>query len=129
LRVTVAHSRERRPIDDIAHLSLEFADGSTAVVHYLASGSTTYPKERIECFFDGKTVAIDNWRRLRRFGVPGPLFERPRRMNKGQREQMVAWRRAVTQTGEPPIALDELFEVSSWAIRAAELARTGGGAL
>jgi predicted dehydrogenase/threonine dehydrogenase-like Zn-dependent dehydrogenase len=128
IQVGVARTREQRPLDDIAHLTLSFVDGSTAVVHYLASGAKAFPKERIECFFDGRTFAIDNWRRLRRFGVSGPMLERPRAMNKGQREMMQAWRRAVLGGRGAPIPLDELLEVSHWAMRAAEMARSGGGA-
>lgn len=127
LRLSVARTRDGCPIDDIAHLALSFADGSTAVVHYLASGARSFPKERIECFFDGKTIGIDNWRRLRRFGVRGPLLERTKAMNKGQREEMFAWKHAVIESGKPPIPVEELFEITRWSIRAAELARAGGG--
>jgi len=124
LECTAARGRDGRPIDDLAHLSLRFADGSTAVVHYLASGSKAFPKERIEAFWDGKTVAIDNWRRLRRFGVRAPLFERAKRQDKGHRAEVRAWLGAVRAGGPAPIAPDELFEVSRWSIRAAELARS-----
>ena len=101
---------------------MRFEDGSTGVLHYLASGAKSFPKERIECFFDGKTLTIDNWRRLRRFGVPGPFFERPSGMDKGQANEIAAWKRALA-TGEPPIPMGELFEVSRWGIRAALAAR------
>jgi predicted dehydrogenase len=114
-----------RSIDDIAHLSVSFTDGSTAVVHYLASGAKSFPKERIECFWDGKTVAIDNWRRLRRFDVPGPWFERAGRMDKGHGAEIAAWNAAVQGGGPAPIPLDEVIEVSRWSIRAAEQARGG----
>jgi predicted dehydrogenase len=119
-----ARDRSGSAIDDVAHLSLAFADGSTAVVHYLASGSKAYPKERIECFWDGKTVGIDNWRRLRRFGVPGGLFERGGRMDKGHVAEIAAWHAAVKSGGPAPIPLDEVIEVSRWAIRAAQEARS-----
>jgi predicted dehydrogenase len=126
LQVTSAHDRSGAAIDDVSSISLSFADGSTAVIHYLATGSKAFPKERIEVFFDGKTVAIDNWRRLRRFGVPGPMLERARPMDKGQNDEIAAWKRGLA-SGTPPIPLDELFEVSRFAIKAAELARAGGG--
>jgi len=125
VQVVAARDRQGRAVDDVAHLSARFADGSTAVVHYLANGARSFPKERIECFFDGKTVAIDNWRRLRRFGVPGPLFERGRAMDKGHAGEIRAWMRAVRQGGPAPIPLDEVLEVSRWAIRAGDLARSG----
>jgi hypothetical protein len=64
---------------------------------------------------------------MRRFGVGGPWFQRSR-LNKGQAEQMHAWAHAVRVSGVAPIPLDQLFEVSRWAVRAGVLAREGGGA-
>jgi predicted dehydrogenase len=124
LRVTSAATRSGRPIDDIAGITISFADGSTAAIHYLANGAKSFPKERIECFFDGKTVAIENWRRLNRFGVPGGSrwFERAGKMDKGHAAEIAAWVRAVREGGPPPIPLGELLEVSRWAIRAGEMA-------
>lgn len=123
VQVTPARDRQGRPIDDIAHVAVAFADGSTAVIHYLANGSRAFPKERIECFFDGKTVTIDNWRRLRRFGIRGPFFERARKMDKGHASEVAAWFTALRSGGPVPIPLDELLDVSRWAIRAGALAR------
>lgn len=120
--VTVARDAGGRPIDDIAHLGVTFADGSTAVVHYLANGSKAFAKERIECFYDGKIVTIDNWRRLRRFGIRGPLLTFAGRMDKGWDGEMRAWVEGV-RSGRAPIPLDEVLEVSRWAIRAATAAR------
>jgi predicted dehydrogenase len=128
VHATAARDASGAAVDDVAHLALSFADGSTAVVHYLASGAKSFPKERIECFWDGKTVAIENWRRLRRFGVPGPLLERARAMDKGHAAEIAAWDAAVKAGGPAPIPLDEVLEVSRWAIRAAEQARGGAGA-
>ena len=124
LQVTSATTRSGQPIDDIANITVSFADGSTAAIHYLANGAKSFPKERIECFFDGKTVAIDNWRRLLRYGVPGGSrwFERAGKMDKGHAAEIAAWVRAVREGGPPPIPLGELLEVSRWAIRAGEMA-------
>ena len=127
VRVTAAANRAGRAISDIANIVVAFADGSTAAVHYLANGAKSFPKERIECFFDGKTVAIDNWRRLHRFGIPGRWFERAGKMDKGHDAEVKAWVRAVRFGGESPIPLDQLMEVSRWAIRAGEMARGGRG--
>ncbi len=126
LQVTTARDALGRAIDDVAHLMLAFADGSTAVVHYLATGARAYPKERVECFWDGKTAAIDNWRRLRRYGVAGPLWERSRALDKGHAEELRRWMAAVRGEQPAPIPLDELFEVSRWSARAGRLARGAG---
>jgi predicted dehydrogenase len=124
VRAVSAATRTGEPIDDIANIAMTFVDGSTAVVHYLANGAKSFPKERIECFFDGKTVAIDNWRRLHRFGVPGGSrwFERAGKMDKGHAAEVAAWVGAIRKGRPAPIPPEELFEVSRWAIRAGEMA-------
>jgi predicted dehydrogenase len=118
LHVTAAGTRSGESVDDIAALSLSFADGSIASISYLANGAKSYPKERVECFFDGRTLVIDNWRKLRRFNVRGPLFELGKRQDKGHAAEIDAWLSAVQHGGPSPIPLDELIEVSRWAIRA-----------
>jgi predicted dehydrogenase len=127
LEVLAARNRQGDPIDDIAHLSLRFQDGSTGVIHYLSNGSRGYPKERVECFFDGKSVVIDNWRRLRTYGVAGPFFRWPSRMDKGHAAETARWIRAVRGEEPPPIPLEELLEVSRWSVRAALAARQPTG--
>jgi len=118
IEVTSARDRQGRAVNDIAHLSLAFADGSTAVVHYLSNGSRAFPKERIECFWDGRTAAIDNWRRLLGYDGAMPWNERARRMDKGHMAEVTAWMNAVRSGGPAPIPLEELLEVSRWAIGA-----------
>jgi len=124
IEVLVARDGDGRAVNDIAHLSLGFADGSTAVVHYLANGSRAFPKERVECFWDSRTAAIDNWRRLLGYAGTLPWSERARRMDKGHVAEMLAWLDAVRSGGTPPIPPEELIEVSRWAIRA-ELRASG----
>jgi len=125
LTVNSARDRNGRPVGDVAHISLSFADGSTAVVHYLSNGSRAFPKERVECFWDGRTAAIDNWRKLLGYDGAMPWNERTRRMDKGHGAEIMAWLKAISAEGPAPIPLDELLEVSRWAITAEALA-TGG---
>jgi predicted dehydrogenase/threonine dehydrogenase-like Zn-dependent dehydrogenase len=126
---TATSSRDAagRAVDDITHLTLSFRDGSTAAIHYLASGSRSFPKERIEAFVDGETHVVENWVRLRsygrRFGASRRLRFRRARQDKGHRAQIENWLRAVRSGGPAPIPLDELLEVSRWTLRLAELAR------
>lgn len=74
------------------------------MIHYIASGAQSFPKERIEIVFDGKTIAIDNWRKLKRYGVSGPLFERSHKMDKGHAAELHAWISAVRTGGPAPIS-------------------------
>jgi predicted dehydrogenase/threonine dehydrogenase-like Zn-dependent dehydrogenase len=125
LQVLTAQDRRGQPIDDIAHLTLGFTDGSTAVVNYLSSGSKAFPKEEILSFFDGATARLDNWRRLQRFGIPGPWRDARTGMDKGHRAEIAAWLEAI-RAGTMPIPLDELMDVSRWSIRAGLLSRDRG---
>jgi len=111
--------------DDVASLSLGFADGSIASIQYLANGAKSFPKERVDCFYDGRALTIDNWRRLTRYGVPRPLLNWPVRQDKGHRAEIAAWVAAIRNGGPSPIPHAELFEVSRWSIRAGILARGG----
>ncbi len=115
-------------IDDIAHLTLGFAEGSTAVVHYLANGHSGFPKERIEAFADGRVWRLDNWRRLEAWGGGATAGHLLSGQDKGHTAELQALAAAVRTGGTPPIPYDELFEVSDWAIRLADQARTRPGA-
>lgn len=114
-------------IDDIAHLSLSFEDGSTAVVHYLANGHAAFPKERIDAFADGRVWQIDNWRRLHAWGGGRGAGNLLSSQDKGHAAELGALAAAVRGGGAPPIPYPELFEVSSWAIRLAHDARSRQG--
>lgn len=122
LRVAGARDRAGSPIADIAHLGLEFADGSVATIIYSSNGARSFPKETIQCSCDGATYLLENWRRLKVFGRPLGGWRWPGRADKGHRDELRAWRAAI-QSGEPPIPYHELFEVSRWAIRAETAAR------
>jgi len=123
---TPATDGSGRAIDDIAHLALGFADGSTAVVHYLANGSAAFPKERIEAFADGRVWQIDNWRRLRGWGGARSSGGLLTGQDKGHRAELEAVAAAVRGKAPAPIPLAEIREVSRWAIRLAAAARGHG---
>jgi predicted dehydrogenase len=127
-RAIPAADASGRAIDDIAHLTLSFADGSTAVVHYLANGSAAFPKERIEAFADGRVWQIDNWRRLHAWGGGQKSGGMLAGQDKGHAAELEAFAAAVRGKAPAPIPLDEIREVSRWAIRLADAARGHGGA-
>lgn len=127
LHSTVAYTREGRPMGDIATLSLAFGEGSVSAIHYIASGARSYPKERVECFFDGRTVSIDNWRRIRDWATAMPWRVGAASQDKGHAAELLAWLRALRAGGPSPIPLDEIVEVSRWAVRAAAPRDDDGG--
>jgi predicted dehydrogenase len=109
----------RSQTNDTVAIQLTFADGSLGTIHYLANGSKSYPKEQLEIFSAGRVLKLDNFRRLKGFGWPGFTSMNLWRQDKGQRACAAAFVHAIEQGGEPPIAIDELLEVSRIAVAVA----------
>ncbi len=84
--------------------SMTFADGSLATLTYTALGTNEFPKEMMEVFVDGMVISLDDYRRLSVTGSKQkPLATRG--PNKGQKEELVAFARAVKGEIEWPIPL------------------------
>lgn len=107
------------PTRDTVTIQLGFADGSTGTVHYFANGSKSFPKERLEVFAAGRTLQLDNFRKLTAYGWPG--FKRMNlwRQDKGQLDCIAAFLSALDQGKPSPIATEEIFEISRVAISVA----------
>ena len=100
-------------------INLCFFDGSLGTVHYLANGSKSFPKERLEVFAGGRVLQLDNFRKLTGFGWPGFKKMNLWRQDKGQRACASAFIQAVSAGGIAPISLDEIFESSRVSIEVA----------
>ncbi|MDZ4064218.1 MAG: Gfo/Idh/MocA family oxidoreductase [Coriobacteriia bacterium] len=84
--------------------TLSFADGSVATLTYTALGSTEHPKEQLEIFVDGVVVSLDDYRSLSvAGGKEKPLATRA--ADKGQKEELLAFARAIKGQAEWPIPL------------------------
>jgi len=108
---------------DSASLTLGFEDGSIGTIHYLANGSRSFPKERLEVFCGGAVLVLDNFRRLTGYGCPGFRSMNLRRQDKGQRDCAAAFVESVRAGGPAPIGFDELMEVSRVTIDLADRLR------
>jgi predicted dehydrogenase len=115
--------REGLAYADKASVTLKFVDGSFAVIHYLANGHRSFPKERVEVFCGGRILQLANFRRLTAYGFARFSGSRLWRQDKGNAACIAAFVRAVETGGEPPIPVEELFEVSEATLHAAELLR------
>jgi predicted dehydrogenase/threonine dehydrogenase-like Zn-dependent dehydrogenase len=108
--------------EDKASITLGFEDGSFGTILYLSNGSSAFPKERVEVFTAGRILQLDNFRKLLGFGWPGFSRMNLWRQDKGQKDCVTAFIRAV-KTGQPAIAPEEIFEVAEITLQAAELLR------
>jgi predicted dehydrogenase len=118
-----AINRMSASTSDTVAIELSFEDGSIGTIHYLANGSKSFAKERLEVFSVGRVLQLDNFRRLTGYGWPGFRRMNLWRQNKGQEACVAAFVRAVKSRSAAPIPFEELMEVSRVAIEVAELAR------
>lgn len=56
---------------DTASIHLKYSNGSLGVINYFSNGSKAYSKERVEAYFGGKTLILDNFRKLEGFDTKG----------------------------------------------------------
>lgn len=102
---------DSKPCPDTFSLQLRFADGSIGTVHYFANGSKAFPKERLEVFAAGKVLHLDNYRKLKAWGIPGFRTRRLLSQDKGQVACCAAFLKAIESGGPAPIPSSEIFEV------------------
>lgn len=109
-------------VEDKASITLGFEDGSFGTILYLANGSASFPKERVEVFAAGRVLQLDNFRKLKGYGWPGFGKLNLWKQDKGQNACAAAFLHAV-QSGIPAIEPDEIFEVARVTLDVAEQLR------
>lgn len=109
--------------EDKASITLQFEDGSFGTIHYFANGASSFPKERIEVFADGKTLQLDNFRKLRAFGFKGFKKMATWQQDKGQTQCVQAFVEGINKHGKCAISPEEIFEVARVTIDVAEQLR------
>ena len=109
--------------EDKAVIILGFADGSFGTVHYLANGPSSFPKERIEVFCQGRVLQLDNFIKLKGYNWPSFSKQNLWRQDKGQSQCAAAFVEALKSGTEAPIQCEELFEVARVSIEVATLLR------
>ncbi len=107
---------------DTAILSLRFLDGSVCVINYFANGHSSYPKEKLEIFSDGKILTLENFIKLKGYGWGNFNSQRSWTQNKGQEDCIRAFLSSI-ETGDELIPIDELIEVAEISLKLADILR------
>jgi predicted dehydrogenase len=111
--------------EDNASMTFTFPDGSIGIVDYLASGDKSYPKERLEVFCDGMIAVLDDYVSLTTVKDDRKKVEN-HAQDKGWRNEMQAFARAIREGGEPPIPYDQIIGVTNSTFAAVESIRKNG---
>jgi len=108
-----------------ASITIQYADGSVATIHYSGLGPASMPKERIELLRGGRSWVLDDFRTLTSFGAEGARTETSRG-DKGHAELL---RRVLAAArGERPFepGLGAAYMAQSVALAALESIASGG---
>ena len=105
---------------DTVSIALTFDNGSIATINYFANGHKSYPKERVEVFQSGGVAVLDNFVRLRGYGISGLKNMRTLRQDKGIKACVKSFVDSIVASGPTPIPIDEILEVSRASVKAME---------
>jgi predicted dehydrogenase len=109
---------------DNAILTLKFANGSQGVINYFSNGNKAYPKERIEIHSQGKTIVVDNFRKIEAYGCKG-FAKSSGTQDKGHKAQFKVLVDAVKQGAKAPISFEEIVNTTKAGFAAIESLKTG----
>jgi len=103
--------------------SIRYTDGSLCTLTYTSIGSSEVPKELMEVHFDGKTLILDDYRRLSFHG----LSRKPKtviQQDKGHLGEMSALADCLRGKGTLPITLEEIESATKTSFVVDRLVRT-----
>jgi predicted dehydrogenase len=127
--VEAMHSMDEHifPTDNfVVHLS--FKDGSICSLLYTAIGHGKMNKERLELFFDGKAIVLDDYKTLEGFGLPSSFDQTYAVADKGHAALLEQFFCSLRKpVFEPPVPFDRLLRVARITLIIDALACKGGG--
>jgi len=107
---------------------ISFSDGSISTLLYTSLGHVGMGKERMEIFFDSKTIIMDDYVSLEGFGLPFSFNESVKQPNKGNESLINNFLQAIKQeTYIAPISIDRLHKATELTLIIDQLALSGGG--
>ena len=115
---------EQNTLDDLENMAvvIQYQDGSVGNLLYLTQGGIKVPKEFLEVFSAGKTLQLHNFEYLQVFEGTTSKKIKMGGLNKGQKEEMQAFVRAVRQGETMPISIQSLFDTTLLTLSAWESA-------
>ena len=104
---------------DNASILVKFENGDNGVINYFANGNKSYSKERLEVYFDEKTIVMDNFRKTKAYGIKG-FSSLKTKLDKGHNEQFKKVMENSQNGGKELISFDEIENVTKASFAAIE---------
>ena len=96
---------------DNMSILLRYENGSNAVINYFANGSKSYPKEKVEVFYQEKVLTLDNWRILTGYGFKG-FSKMKSGMDKGHKAEFALLSERAQNGGDALIPFESLVNTT-----------------
>jgi predicted dehydrogenase/threonine dehydrogenase-like Zn-dependent dehydrogenase len=106
--------------EDQSVLVFKFSDGSIGNLIYAAGGDSALAKEKFECFGDGKSAIIDDYKTTLLYKNGEIVKHKTSKIDKGFEQEMNSLVNMVTK-GEIPISYQEIEAVSRICIKAVDI--------
>lgn len=106
---------------------ISFDDGSICSLLYTALGHASLGKERMELFFDGKSIVMEEYTQLYGFGISSSFNETVSTPDKGNEGLLRLFFKGLHKKNESPIPFARLFKVAELSLIIDQLACEGGG--
>ena len=103
---------------------ISFDDGSVCTLLYIATGNTNLSKERMEIFFDGKSIVMNDYKELIGYGLP-KFNKKTKLPDKGHKNLLTQFIKAA-QTNKPsPISIDRIITATELSLKINTLVKSG----
>ena len=93
--------------------SISFDDGSICTLLYTSIGNTSFEKERMELFFDGKSIVMNDYKELRGYGIPSGGYqnfdEKTKYPDKGHKTLLTHFINAARGKERLPLSIDRII--------------------
>ncbi|AFM23643.1 bi-domain-containing oxidoreductase [Desulfomonile tiedjei] len=114
-----------RITEDQCLITVKHVNGSVSSIAYLAGGDKAFPKERVEVFGGGQIAVIDDFREIIFCSNGKTKRQRSFSTDKGHRQEIESFAKALTEGTASPISWEELKTVSLAAILAVRSVHEG----
>ncbi|MBA4056719.1 MAG: dehydrogenase, partial [Marivirga sp.] len=108
---------------DNASILLKYKNGSIGTINYFSNGSKAYSKERVEIYSQGRTIIIDNFRKLKSFGFSSRGLSTSQ--DKGHNNQFSLLQKRLSEGGDELIPFQEILNTSRVVLSAIESVKSG----
>jgi predicted dehydrogenase/threonine dehydrogenase-like Zn-dependent dehydrogenase len=116
-----------KSVDNFA-TQIRMSDGSCCSLIYTSVGNSESGKERMEVFFDGKSIIMNDYLQLQGFGLSKSFDQTSKTQDKGHEVLLQEFFTAVqTANSQPPIPYQRILTTTKISLIVDDLVRSGGG--